>query len=122
MPVNIMSGGSTGTYNIDHETGLSELEAGTYVFLDTEYFVVGGRDDGSKYQGALTPRLDTVALLKGNATGNAGDKFRSASHSPHGNSCRINCRNCTYERAPRSSTLCSHAFSLGPRFAHKKAR
>ena len=26
LPVNIMSGGSTGTYNIDHETGLTELE------------------------------------------------------------------------------------------------
>src|ERR1035437_1144296 len=37
LPVNIMSGGSTGTYNIDHETGLNELEAGTYVFMDTEY-------------------------------------------------------------------------------------
>jgi D-serine deaminase-like pyridoxal phosphate-dependent protein len=27
LPVNLMSGGSTGTYNIDHETGLTELEA-----------------------------------------------------------------------------------------------
>ena len=44
LPVNIMSGGSTGTYNIDHETGLTELESGTYVFMDTEYFIVGGRD------------------------------------------------------------------------------
>ena len=33
LPVNIMSGGSTGTYNIDHETGLTELESGTYVFM-----------------------------------------------------------------------------------------
>ena len=38
LPVNIMSGGSTGTYNIDHETGLTELESGTYVFMDTETF------------------------------------------------------------------------------------
>ena len=44
LPVNIMSGGSTGTYNIDYETGLTELEAGTYVFMDTEYFIVGGQD------------------------------------------------------------------------------
>src|SRR6202050_2102576 len=29
LPVNIISGGSTGTYNIDHSTGLTELEAGT---------------------------------------------------------------------------------------------
>ena len=48
LPVNIMSGGSTGTYNIDHETGLTELESGTYVFMDTEYFIVGGRDGDMK--------------------------------------------------------------------------
>ena len=48
LPVNIMTGGSTGTYNIDHETGLTELESGTYVFMDTEYFIVGGRDGDMK--------------------------------------------------------------------------
>ena len=58
LPVNIMSGGSTGTYNIDHETGLTELEAGTYVFMDTEYFIVGGKDGNlqryTDWQPALT--------------------------------------------------------------------
>ena len=58
LPVNIMSGGSTGTYNIDHETGLTELESGTYVFMDTEYFIIGGKDgDMHRYndwQAALT--------------------------------------------------------------------
>ena len=50
LPVNIISGGSTGTYNIDHETGLTELECGTYVFMDTEYFIVGGQDgDMTRY-------------------------------------------------------------------------
>ena len=48
LPVNIMSGGSTGTYNIDHQTGLTELESGTYIFMDTEYFIVGGRDGDMK--------------------------------------------------------------------------
>ena len=38
LPVNIMSGGSTGTYNIDKEAGLTELQAATYVFMDTAYF------------------------------------------------------------------------------------
>jgi 3-hydroxy-D-aspartate aldolase len=58
LPVNIMTGGSTGTYNIDHENGLSELEAGTYVFMDTEYFIVGGQDGDQKmyndFKAALT--------------------------------------------------------------------
>ena len=58
LPVNIVSGGSTGTYNIDHETGLTELESGTYAFMDTEYFIVGGQDGDMKrytdWQPALT--------------------------------------------------------------------
>ncbi|MFN7997925.1 MAG: alanine racemase [Bryobacteraceae bacterium] len=57
LPVNIVSGGSTGTYNMDHEFGLTELEAGSYVFMDTVYFGVGGKDDDKVYndfKGALT--------------------------------------------------------------------
>jgi len=57
LPVNIVSGGSTGTYNMDHEHGLTELEAGSYVFMDTGYFGVGGKDDDKAYndfKGALT--------------------------------------------------------------------
>ena len=57
LPVNIVSGGSTGTYNMDHEHGLTELEAGSYVFMDTAYIGVGGKDDDKVYndfKGALT--------------------------------------------------------------------
>jgi D-serine deaminase-like pyridoxal phosphate-dependent protein len=57
LPVNIVSGGSTGTYNMDHELGLTELEAGSYVFMDTVYFGVGGKDDDQVYndfKGALS--------------------------------------------------------------------
>jgi D-serine deaminase-like pyridoxal phosphate-dependent protein len=57
LPVNIFTGGSTGTYNIDHENGLTELEAGSYVFMDTAYFAVGGKDNDTTYTdfgGALT--------------------------------------------------------------------
>jgi len=57
LPVNFVSGGSTGTYNIDHETGLTELEAGSYVFMDTAYFSIGGKEDDKVYgdfKGALT--------------------------------------------------------------------
>jgi D-serine deaminase-like pyridoxal phosphate-dependent protein len=57
LPVNIVSGGSTGTYNIDKDNGLTELEAGSYVFMDTNYFAIGGKDDDAVYndfQGALT--------------------------------------------------------------------
>jgi len=57
LPVNIVSGGSTGTYNIDHKHGLTELEAGSYVFMDTAYFAIGGQSDEhaySDFEGALT--------------------------------------------------------------------
>jgi len=57
LPVNFVSGGSTGTYNIDHENGLTELEAGSYVFMDTNYFAIGGKGDDKVYNdfaGALT--------------------------------------------------------------------
>ena len=62
LPVNIFTGGSTGTYNIDHEIGLTELEAGSYVFMDTRYFVIGGKNGDatlSDFGGALTV-LSTV--------------------------------------------------------------
>ncbi len=63
LPVNIMSGGSTGTYNIDHETGLSELEAGTYVFMDTEYFIVGGQDGDMKRYNDWQPALTVLTTV-----------------------------------------------------------
>ena len=49
LPVNVFSGGSTGTYNIDHENGLTELEAGSYVFMDMRYFPIGGKTDESTF-------------------------------------------------------------------------
>jgi len=50
LRVEIVSGGSTGTYNIDSETkGLTELQAGSYVFMDTLYRVIGGKDDPHSY-------------------------------------------------------------------------
>jgi D-serine deaminase-like pyridoxal phosphate-dependent protein len=65
LPVNIMSGGSTGTYNIDHETGLNELEAGTYVFMDTEYFIVGGKDGDDKMYNDWKPALTVLTTVDG---------------------------------------------------------
>ena len=49
LPVNIVSGGSTGTYNMDHEFGLTELEAGSYVFMDSIYREVGGKSNDAVY-------------------------------------------------------------------------
>jgi len=44
MPVDIMSGGSTGTYDIDADLeGMTELQCGSYLFMDLDYARIGGR-------------------------------------------------------------------------------
>ena len=46
----ILSGGSTGTYNIDPELpGGIELQAGSYVFMDNGYRSIGGRANNADY-------------------------------------------------------------------------
>ncbi|MBL8215138.1 MAG: alanine racemase [Bryobacterales bacterium] len=49
LPIGIVSGGSTGTYNMDKDLGLTELECGSYVFMDSLYKAVGGQSDDSVY-------------------------------------------------------------------------
>ncbi len=49
LPIGIVSGGSTGTYNMDHELGLTELECGSYVFMDSAYRRIGGKSDDHVY-------------------------------------------------------------------------
>ena len=45
LPVNVFTGGSTGTYNIDQQYGLTELEVGSYVFMDMRYAPIGSKAD-----------------------------------------------------------------------------
>ncbi len=50
LPIEIVTGGSTGTYNIDSEAkGLTELQAGSFVFMDTLYRHIGGKQDVEVY-------------------------------------------------------------------------
>jgi D-serine deaminase-like pyridoxal phosphate-dependent protein len=49
LPSGIVSGGSTGTYNMDHKLGLTELECGSYVFMDTLYKAIGGASNEAEY-------------------------------------------------------------------------
>jgi 3-hydroxy-D-aspartate aldolase len=42
IPVEIMTGGSTGSYNIDSDIpGFTELQAGSYIFMDLDYQGIG---------------------------------------------------------------------------------
>lgn len=46
----IFSGGGTGSYNIDHETrGLTDVQVGSYVFMDSQYMDIGGADNDELY-------------------------------------------------------------------------
>ena len=50
LSTEIFSGGGTGTYNIDHETrGLTDVQVGSYVFMDAQYIDIGGETDSDVY-------------------------------------------------------------------------
>jgi D-serine deaminase-like pyridoxal phosphate-dependent protein len=62
LPVEIMSGGSTGTYNIDPELeGMTELQCGSYVFMDVDYRAIGGQG-GAVYED-FAPSLTVMATV-----------------------------------------------------------
>lgn len=60
--VGILSGASTGTYNIDSEIGgLTEIQPGSFVFMDVEYSRIGGKD-GAAYRD-FEPALSVLATV-----------------------------------------------------------
>ena len=75
----IFSGGGTGTYNIDHETvGLTDVQVGSYVFMDAQYLSIGGEQDLEVYSDfAASLTVMTTVLndqYEGRATSDAGAK------------------------------------------------
>jgi D-serine deaminase-like pyridoxal phosphate-dependent protein len=63
LPIQIATGGSTGTYNIDSESkALTELQAGSFVFMDTLYRHVGGKADPAIYTD-FAPALTVVTTI-----------------------------------------------------------
>jgi D-serine deaminase-like pyridoxal phosphate-dependent protein len=69
LPCSFVSCGSTGTYNIDSSLdGITELQPGSFMFMDTDYNRIGGQD-GAVYQdfkNSLTV-LATVVSLRAEA-------------------------------------------------------
>ncbi len=61
LAAEIMSGASTGTYNIDPALGLTELQVGSYVFMDVDYRRIGGRS-GDVYED-FQPSLTVLATV-----------------------------------------------------------
>jgi len=60
----IFSGGGSGTYNIMHQTsGFTDVQVGSYLFMDMQYLAIGGQDDPNTYtdfQPSLTVLVTVV--------------------------------------------------------------
>jgi len=62
LPMEIFTGGSTGTYNIDCSLqGFTELQVGSYVFMDVDYRRIGGQA-GALYED-FAPSLSVLATV-----------------------------------------------------------
>lgn len=78
FPMEICSGGSTGTYNIYSSlTGPTEMQVGSYVFMDVDYIRIGGQ--GGEIYDDFAPALTVIATVisqnhEGRATLDAGYK------------------------------------------------
>ena len=65
LPVEIVSGGSSGTFNIDSELkGLTELQSGSYCVMDLDYRRIGGKGGGDydDFEMALTVLTTVVSV------------------------------------------------------------
>lgn len=59
----LVTGGSTGTYNIDSEIdGITELQPGSFLFMDMDYRRIGGKDGQSVYRD-FEPSLSVLTTV-----------------------------------------------------------
>ena len=77
IPCPMVTAGSTGTYRVDSENpGITELQPGSFVFMDMEYGTIGG-PDGSEYRdfkNSLTVVTTVVSRSPGIAIVDGGYK------------------------------------------------
>jgi D-serine deaminase-like pyridoxal phosphate-dependent protein len=78
IPVEILTGGSTGTYNIDVQiAGFTELQAGSYIFMDLDYRRIGSTEGPQFLDFEFTLSVLTTVISKSHselATVDAGIK------------------------------------------------
>ncbi len=87
LETTILSGGSTGTYNIDSDIrGVTELQVGSYVFMDVEYMAIGSKTGEAVYtdfRSSLTVLTTVVSATHStHVTVDAGGKAFAASPVP----------------------------------------
>jgi 3-hydroxy-D-aspartate aldolase len=77
IPCRIVTGGSTGTYRFDSDNpGMTELQPGSFIFMDLDYEQIGG-PDGDRYRdftNALTVLTTVVSTPPGFAIVDGGYK------------------------------------------------
>jgi len=83
--VRMVSVGGTGTYNIDADyPGVTEIQPGSYIFMDAHYVKIGGRDNPQTYEfGSALSVLTTVIsrAVSARAIVDAGGKALSTDES-----------------------------------------
>ena len=85
LPCEILSGGGTGTYNIDPEASvLTELQGGSYIFMDKQYNdVAQGNGATFPFETSLSVQMSVVsANTKNLATTDAGFKSFATDADP----------------------------------------
>ena len=66
LNVQIFSGGGTGTYNIMHLVpGFSDLQVGSYLFMDMQYLAIGS-EDGNEVYTDFAPSLTITTTIVNN--------------------------------------------------------
>jgi 3-hydroxy-D-aspartate aldolase len=62
----IFSGGGTGTYSVQHLTpGFTDIQVGSYIFMDMQYLAIGS-EDGSPVYKDFSPSLTVIATILNN--------------------------------------------------------
>jgi 3-hydroxy-D-aspartate aldolase len=66
----IFSGGGTGTYSVQHLTpGFTDVQVGSYVFMDMQYLAIGS-EDGSPVYKDFAPSLTVITTVLNNRFAN----------------------------------------------------
>ena len=63
LSTEIFSGGGTGTYSVQHETpGFTDVQVGSYIFMDMQYLAIGSEDGDPVYKD-FAPSLTVVTTV-----------------------------------------------------------
>jgi D-serine deaminase-like pyridoxal phosphate-dependent protein len=78
LSTEIFSGGGTGTYNIMQHAGLTDVQVGSYVFMDCQYIEIGSEHNEAAFD-EFVPSLTVLttvvnAYFPGSLTADAGTK------------------------------------------------